>query len=336
MYSESKRLYRRLRIKPGVIATLLMILFFLNQGNRGLGAQAPASGIAEKSSSQSMLKVGGARLQIEFRGSTPDLPRTAIEEHIRRAAEAVSVYYGRFPVAAARIVVLISNGSDSMLQGTTWGDRDGFPAMTRLRLGQHTTQDELTVDWVATHELVHMALASLPDQQHWLEEGIATYVEPIARVQAGQLTQQRIWGDMVAGMHNGEPAAGDQGLNRTHTWGRTYWGGALFCLVADVEIRKQTGNKRGLQDALKAIVDAGGTIDKDWPVEQALSVGDRATGTSVLQQLYARWSETPVEVDLPDLWRQLGVRAERGTVVFDETAPLAKIRAGITAVPAQN
>jgi hypothetical protein len=207
--------------------------------------------------------------------------------------------------------------------------------VTRLRIGKHTTEEELGGDWITTHELVHMSLASLPNEQHWLEEGIATYVEPIARLQAGQLTPARIWGDMLAGMYNGEPGAGDRGLNRTHTWGRTYWGGALFCLVADIEIRKQTGNTRGLQDALRAIVYAGGTIDKDWPVANIVSIGDQATGTSVLQHLYATWSEAPVRVDLVDLWKQLGVRVESGKVVFDDTAPLAKIRIAINALPSR-
>ncbi|MBW4039715.1 MAG: hypothetical protein HIU91_12770 [Acidobacteria bacterium] len=108
-----------------------------------------------------------------------------------------------------------------------------------------------------------MALPSRPDSQHWLEEGIATYVEPVARVQARELTPQRVWGDMIEGMVHGEPEAGDLGLDRTHTWGRIYWGGALFCLIADVEIHKNTDNKLGLQDALRGIVNAGGTIDKD-------------------------------------------------------------------------
>jgi hypothetical protein len=282
-----------------------------------------------------LIQVGGARLRIDIEGATPDLPKSAVEEHILRAAQAAAVYYGRFPVSSARIVVHVSTGQNGMLQGTTWGNVGGFPAVTRLRLGQHTTTQELGGDWIATHELVHMSLASLPDEQHWLEEGIATYVEPIARVQAGQLKPQRIWEDMVAGMNNGEPEAGDRGLNRTHTWGRTYWGGALFCLVADVEIRRQTGNTRGLQDALRAIVDAGGTIDKNWHVERILNIGDRATGTAVLQHLYARWSTAPVEVDLPDFWEQLGVRLESGKVVLDDTAPLAQIRAGITAVPSR-
>jgi hypothetical protein len=38
----------------------------------------------------------------------------------------------------------------------------------------------------------------------------------------------------------------------------------MFCLVADVQIRKATGNRKGLQDALQAIVAAQGTIDAQW------------------------------------------------------------------------
>jgi hypothetical protein len=329
-YTKSACLHRKLRLSPKAV-TLAVAILLLYLADPCLDAQAPTLGIAASSPGGRLLQVGGASLQISVRGPAPDLQEDIVQGHIRDAAQAVTVYYGRFPVSSARIVILVVSGEHGMLQGTTWGNRDGFPAMTRLRLGQHTTEQELSGDWIATHELVHMALASLPDDQHWLEEGIATYVEPIARVQAGQLMRERIWGDMVAGMHNGEPAAGDQGLNRTHTWGRTYWGGALFCLVADVEIRKQTGNARGLQDALRAIVEAGGTIDKDWPVERVLSVGDRATGVAVLEELYAKWSETPVEVDLPDLWRQLGVNVVRGNITFDDSAPLAKIRVGITA-----
>jgi hypothetical protein len=46
---------------------------------------------------------------------------------------------------------------------------------------------------------------------------------------------------------------------------------------------------------MRAIVNAGGTIDKDWPIERLLEIGDRATGTSVLEDLYAKWSVAPVE-----------------------------------------
>ena len=96
-----------------------------------------------------------------------------------------------------------------------------------------------------------------------------------------------------------------------------------------LEIRKQTGNRRGLQDALRAIAAAGGSIDKEWPIQRVLSIGDQATGTQVLEKMYARWSVTPVFVDLPQLWTQLDVRADPRGVVFDASAPLAEIRTSI-------
>jgi hypothetical protein len=176
-----------------------------------------------------------------------------------------------------------------------------------------------------------MAFPGMPDNQHWIEEGLATYIEPIARVQAGELTASRIWRDMLDGMPKGEPGLGDQGMDRTHTWGRTYWGGALFCLVADINIRKQTQNRKGLREALRAIVAAGGTIDHDWPLMQALEVGDKATGTTVLADQYKQWSQSPMPVDLTKLWNDLGVRANAKGVEFNSSAPLAQIRDAITA-----
>jgi hypothetical protein len=282
------------------------------------------------------LAAGDATLQIDFAKGEFDLSRSAIVQHIQTAAKAVMVYYGRFPVPRVRIMVIPVAGRHGVMQGTTWGDRDGFPAFLRLRIGQSTTAEELSTDWIATHELVHTALASLPDDQHWLEEGLASYIEPIARVQAGEIPAERVWADMMRGMPNGEPGEGDRGLNNTHTWGRTYWGGALFCLIADVQIRTQTHNHKGLQDALRAIVAAGGTIDKEWPLPRVLSVGDQATGTHVLKEMYAQWSEVPVPVNLTELWERLGVYQEETTIKFDPKAPYAAIRAAITEHPKPN
>jgi hypothetical protein len=278
------------------------------------------------------VQVGGGAIQIDFAAGTFDLGEDAVVSRIEDAAKAVSVYYGRFPVSRVRILVIPIADRHGVFQGTTWGNRRGFQGFTRVRIGEHTTQKELADDWMLTHELVHMGFPSLPDDQHWMEEGLATYVEPVARVQVGQLTAKSIWTDMVDGMPKGEPAEGDLGLDKTHTWGRTYWGGALFSLVADVTIRKETKNRKGLQDALRAIVAAGGTIDNDWPIEKALEVGDRATGTHVLSEMYMKWRASPVNVDLPALWKELGVKRVGDGVELDGKAPLAKVREGITAV----
>jgi hypothetical protein len=275
------------------------------------------------------IRIGGAQIQVDFAEGKLDLSIEAILAHIQAAAAAVTSYYGRFPVGRARVLIVPVAGRGGEPQGTTWGDMGGFQGFTRIRIGEHTTAADLADDWVMTHELVHYAFPSLPDDQHWMEEGLATYIEAIARHETGELTAQRVWGDMVRDMPKGEPGPGDEGLDRTHTWGRTYWGGALFCLSADVAIRRQTANRKGLRDALRAIVAQGGTIDHEWPLERALEIGDRATGTHVLAQQYAAWKDAPVQVDLPALWKELGIRSTGDGVEFVPDAPLADVREAI-------
>jgi hypothetical protein len=276
--------------------------------------------------------VGGATIQVDFLTGSLDLSQADVVAWVEESARSVAKYYGRFPVARARVVIDPIAGDSSSIHGTTWGDMGGYPAVTRIRLGQHVSKDDLKDDWVMTHELVHMALPDLPDDQHWMEEGLATYIEPIARAESGRLTEARVWAEFLHEMHNGEPERGDRGMNETQTWGRTYWGGAMFCLMADVSIRRQTHDRKGLQDALRAVVDSGGGIDKDWPLSRVLAIGDRATGTTVLTDMYAKWSESPVPVDLPALWKELGVSAgPNHGVELDASAPLAAVRQSITA-----
>ncbi len=278
------------------------------------------------------ISVGGATIQVDFAAGSLDLSQADVVAWVEESARSVAKFYGRFPVARVRVVIDPIADDSSSIHGTTWGDMGGFPAVTRIRLGQHVSKDDLKDDWVMTHELVHTALPDLPDDQHWMEEGLATYVEPIARAETGRLSEERVWAEFLHEMHNGEPERGDRGMNETQTWGRTYWGGAMFCLIADVSIRRQTNDKKGLRDALHAVVDSGGGIDKDWPLSRVLEIGDRATGTTVLTDMYAKWSEKPVPVDLPALWKELGVSAgPNNGVVFDATAPLAAVRESITA-----
>ena len=52
-------------------------------------------------------------------------------------------------------------------------------------------------------------------------------------------------------------------------------------------------------------------------------------GHSTLEDLYARLGAAPGTVDLDDLWTRLGVRRDRGRVVYDDTARLAAVRGAI-------
>jgi len=243
------------------------------------------------------------------------------------SAGAVASYYqGHLP--ARHALVLLMKGSGDNTRGLTLGG--GGPAVL-VRASDLVTPQTTRDDWVLTHELLHANFPEIGREHVWLSEGLATYLEPIARARVGLLSEAKLWRDLLDGLPQGLPEAGDQGLEHTRTWGRTYWGGALFCLMADITLRERSGNRHSLDDVLLAIGNTGASDEDYWPLSRVLAAAERATGSTVLQELYERLAEKPGTVDLPQLFARLGVRAAGDSVVFDETAPLAAIRHAIAA-----
>jgi hypothetical protein len=277
------------------------------------------------SAQETKLQIAGSEIDVVFGSPVSDGLRELVLNRIKLSAKAIVNYYRRYPVSEVRVDV-----SPHFGRGVSGGHASGWDgARIRISVGKESTAADFADDWVTTHEMVHLAFPSQEDEHHWIEEGQAVYIEPVARARIGELTPEKIWGDMVRDMPQGQPAPGDRGLDYTHTWGRTYWGGAIFCLLADVQIRERTHNQKGLEDALRAVL-AEGNIESEWPLERAIAIGDKATGVPVLHDLYEQMKATPVTVDLDGLWKKLGVTEQNGHIVFDDTAPLAAIRRAIT------
>src|SRR5882724_3041707 len=300
--------------KSGILCALLLVFTRVS---------APASDMT------STLLIGGSKIDVTIESGEMKVSQAELIQWVKSAAEAVATYYGRYPVPHVRVQIIPVDGS-GIRHGQTFGYEGGS---IKIRVGARTPAAELANDWMLTHEMVHLSFPSMSDEHHWIEEGIAVYVEPIARIQAKQMNAEQMWADLVRDMPKGQPQTDDKGLDHTHTWGRTYWGGALFCFVADVEIRKQTHNQKGLQDALRGILNAGGEITHDWELSEALRIGDRSTGTTVLSDLYGKMASKAAAVDLTRLWQRLGVEMQGDGVVFNDAAPLAAIRQVITRAP---
>jgi predicted metalloprotease with PDZ domain len=225
-------------------------------------------------------------------------------------------------------VIVLPGGRRPVGFGTTLGNGG---ASIIVWLGKTASRAHLEGDWVLVHEMTHLGFPNVPRAQHWMEEGLATYVEPIARARAGLLADSEVWRGLLQGLPNGQPRAGEEGFDRTRRWGALYWGGALYWFLADLEIRERTLGRRSVDDALRAIRSQGGTIAVRWPLLRTLETGDRATGTDVLRKLYARLgTEGSPPVDLEATWKRLGVQADAGGVRFDDRAPLAGLRRAIT------
>jgi hypothetical protein len=272
------------------------------------------------------INVPGGVIHVGLAPGELALSKETILDWVRISARAVSIYYGRFPVNSLRLL-LVPVAGPRVRGGTTWGYRG---AAIRVLVGGDSNEDALHRDWVLVHEMVHTALPDMEERHNWLSEGLAVYVEPIARVQAGALSAAEVWLAMMHDMPKGLPQAGDEGLDNTDTWGRRYWGGAMFCLVADIEIRKATGNRLGLQDAMRGVLAAGGSHEVQWSIERILSTADKAVGVGVLRRLHDEWGRKPISPDLDGLWRDLGLKQENGSLHFDGSAPLAAIREAIT------
>ena len=291
------------------------------------GIVASATMAAAGSSAEEML-IGGARLVISVTGTGNQQVMDLTRRWIKQSANAVTVFYGRFPVPLVHIEII--HGVSGARAGGKAMPYD--PPLLQLQVPPDATERMLLVnDWVLVHEMVHLAFPYMPRLRHnWIVEGLAVYVEPVARIMAGHMSEQQMWGEFVRMLPHGLPGAGDRGYDVTASWARTYWGGALFCLVSDVRIRRLTGNAKSLRDSLRAI-NARLDFSKTAPLASVLEIGDAATGTTVLMDAWKEMRTEPVSPDLPALWRELGVIHDAGITTFDDTAPLASIRQAITA-----
>jgi hypothetical protein len=149
------------------------------------------------------LEVGGGTIHVAFAPGDIALPKAKVLDWIRMSAKAVSAYYGRFPVSSLRLLLVPVDGA-RIRGGTTWGYRG---AAIRIPIGRDSTEDVLRRDWVMVHEMVHTALPDLDQRYGWLSEGLAVYVEPIARVQAGDLSARAVWQDIMRDMPKGRRRA---------------------------------------------------------------------------------------------------------------------------------
>jgi predicted metalloprotease with PDZ domain len=268
------------------------------------------------------LALPGATLRVAFLGAPVRLGDAGVLEWIRKAASCETRVFGRFPVDATVFVVPVSD-TDGVVFGRVMSLSG---ASVVLLFGSATTADSQRDDWVVVHEFFHLGTPSFVGEGHWLEEGLATYYEPILRTRCGWTSEKQLWKhfgtEMERGLrHDGDPAS----LEDRDDIDGTYWGGALFALLADVRIREATHNVHSLDDVIRAVLAQAGDSTHGARVADFIRIGDAVTGTDALSRIYESWAVRGENADLPALWRSLGV--DRGDL--RDGAPLVAVRKGI-------
>ena len=309
--------------------TTCLVAAFANLASAAPHGAAGTSGIAAGDrcpAGTAALPVQGSTLCVLIDDPAHALRQQLLRDWVERSARIVAGYYARFP--APRVELRIRAEPGGGVGGGRTTNESGL--VIQVSVGRDVTPGELAADWVLVHEMVHLALPELGRRHNWLAEGLATYVEGIARAQFGNRDVSDVWAEYRHSMPLGLPRPGEGGMDQTPTWGRTYWGGALYCLQADVRLRERTGNRVGLQTALRAILQETKGYRAERDIDDVLRIGDAATGTQVLQDLYREIKATAVAPDLELLWTRLGVPNDPKSEPFDDHAALAAIRLAIT------
>ncbi len=273
------------------------------------------------------ISVGSSTIEFVTADGALDESPAVYRQWALDSAVAVSHFYGHFPARNTLIMLMPVPDRKAVVFGKVLPQ--SAPGVAVL-VGQHATKAALYDDWILVHELFHIGFPSFHDEAKWLDEGSATYFEPIIRARAGYLTELEVWTEFARDMPKGLPAVEHEGLEHPSNFRAIYWGGAIACLLADVAARQRSNDVLGLEDGFRAVLEAGGNASEVWSLAQVTSVIDQRLGAPILREIARKHANSGEPVDLPALLERLGVHSTPDGITLDDRAELAHVRRAIT------
>ncbi len=288
--------------------------------SRNIGEAGPVL-LGTGLSAQSLTGDPALRLVAPDRGMK--LSRQEIEAWVSAAAQSNRRFWGQSPAPGGLIVVVPALGRGDVPFGRVLS---AGGAVVTIRVGEEADGQALLDDWVLTHELLHLGSPVMRDTGTWLNEGIATFYEPLLRVRAGWKPEDEVWREWISQMPRGMRAMTDIGLSNAGRGG-IYWGGAIFVLMAEIEALSASGGQVGFSDCLRRALGEGGNTMERWPSRKLIDLCDRMLGGDRLARLHEAHVAKGSPMDLDETWRRLGVAmAADGAIAYDDTAELAWVR----------
>ncbi len=248
-----------------------------------------------------------AVLDVAILGRFTRLDDAAVCAWLRQAAEEVRTVRRAFPYPriSVRVIPVPARGGSSLFGMVQWSS----PPSISILVGQDTEARAFEQDWVAVHEMLHLAHPVLLPRVPWLSEGLATYYTEVARARSGRQSAERAWEELVDGFARGRARSGLRTMEEAVSGGDfslpVYWTGALFALHLDVELRRVTGNTRRLEDVLELLAERG-------PTSTFGAFGaavDSVAGQPLFDALLARHLSRPAFAEMEALLEALGVKS---------------------------
>jgi hypothetical protein len=278
------------------------------------------------------LPLDGMQLELGALDADMLLNTRAIEGWLVEGARTSRLLFGRFPVPRVLVIAVPRER-----RGPAFGMalRGGGPAIVIL-LDRHAGATELSGDWTATHEFLHLGVPRLPPEDAWLFEGLATYYTEVLRARAGIIEPEVAYQHLLEGFERGRKQGSPRTLredsaqmHERQAFYRVYWAGAALAFLTDVEARRAHGV--GLDDALRAFADCCAASEGNWSATSVLAHLDRTMGATRFQDLANAWLSRADFPTLASTLRALGVSAgAHGQAIFS-VAPESAVRDAIMA-----
>ena len=257
-------------------------------------------------------------------------------EWVRDTAGNITLAYSRFPNPHARVVLL--PGRWRSQSAVVFGRvvRDGGETI-ELFVNPDGALDDMYRSWMPTHEFSHLMVPYIGRERRWISEGFAQYYQNLLLARAGQYTELEAWQKLGEGLQRGRASTPHLSpneateINNRGTRMKVYWSGAALALIADVELRRRSDNQESLDAVLGQLQRCCLPSRRIWSGLEFFQKLDELIEEPLFVDLYRRIGDTRGFPEFDAVLEELGVQRNGNRVRLDDDAPLAKIRAALTA-----
>lgn len=281
----------------------------------------------------------GGDLYVSVLGMPDVQTRQKLQDWLADISKAALAGYGEMPLKEVQVLIVpVGVRGQAVLFGQS--SRGQGNALVLL-VDPSRPIAEFRDDWTAVHELAHLFHPYLGDSGRWLGEGLASYWQNVLRARVGLLTPAQAWqrleqgyvrarADAHAGMSLQQVS---DRMHALHAFQRVYWGGSVYWLEVDRELRQGSGGTLSVDLALRRFHECCLPSYREWKPEEFVAKLDALLQTDVFTRHYRA---AAAERDFPDLkatYAALGL-TPTGTAMALGDAPQRAVRDAIMRAPA--
>lgn len=287
---------------------------------------------------ESTLELPGGAVRVALIGGIAEEHRAKLLQWVEHALGAVSTGHGELPLPQAQVVLrpVAMRGGRAVGFGQSLR---GQGNAVHIQVDPRASLEQLDADWTAVHEFAHWAHPYLGDDGAWLAEGLASYWQNLLRARSGLLTPLQAWQQLDAGFARGRSAADatlslaelSGAMHERRAYYAVYWSGAAYWLQVDVDLRRRSGGRLDIGEALKRFRACCLLDRRAWEPRAFVARLDALAGTDVFVPRYEEFAARKGFPAVEKLYAELGlVRGAEGNLDFDDKAPDAAVRRALT------